>query len=282
MNPDNKNNLTEEEKKQVEQIIRDLSTAIKNSVLYTPDHSICSFSINNFRETLNKWFKEKERIDLGITKDSIFLSGVSFEGKNVRHQEAANYLHLRGIVLVTILKGIEKEELVEFFNHVRKDAKTIRNGGGILKDLPKLPHLQLKEIDYSALLKKSTTAGKEISEEDEVWQFLFDLTKEKKGTKLPADKADLLVNFLKDPKKAAKTLNKVYKEAREEMRDDKMAEETRQAIMKICEHLDTGDFKEIQESKVKLMDVITQLHPDLITNLFEQTEIWEKLYIYWM
>ncbi|MCJ7812299.1 hypothetical protein MUP95_03135, partial [bacterium] len=66
--------------------------------------------------------------------------------------EVANYLHMRGIISVLFKQGITREELTEFFNFLKNDRKAIKEKGGIQKNISTNGHLQIKEIDYSALL----------------------------------------------------------------------------------------------------------------------------------
>ncbi|MDD5633800.1 MAG: hypothetical protein PHW46_00795 [Candidatus Omnitrophica bacterium] len=268
-----KEKISPETLKQLNLIIRDFSTAIRNSVLYTSDHPICVFSINNLLASLSPWFQSKSRLDLGIAQDKIFADGIVIDEKNERFQEIANFLHLRGIVAISILKGVEKPELVQFLSVIRDDAKIIHERGGVLKNLPSLTYLKVQEIDYSALL--TSASGKAVTEEEEVWQSLFAIAKEAKIGTLPGSKVEFLVNFFQDTRKAAKTLNRVYRDAVERLQDDKVVSETKEAIVKICEYFDKNEAEGVKESevKVKLMDVITQLHPDLIASLFEQTTV---------
>ena len=95
--------------------------------------------------------------------------GVEVEDKETLFGEVAGYLHTRGIVSLSILKGVDKNELVEFFKVIKQDAKIIRKEG-ILKYLPPLVHIKLKKLDYSSLLG---SAKEEVTVEDkQMWQSL--------------------------------------------------------------------------------------------------------------
>ncbi|MGB3114311.1 MAG: hypothetical protein WBC00_06810, partial [Candidatus Omnitrophota bacterium] len=259
-------------------IVKDLSLAIKNSVLYASDHSLCVSSVNNFKNSLEKWFESNDSLDLGVTQDDIFISGTSMQKdkkkKDERYMEVADYLHMRGIISIVFLKGIGVEELHNLFQFIKHDRKTVRKKGGVLKNIPETPHLKIKEIDYSNLLRSARE--KVTSKEDEVWNFLFNLAEQTGGGELPESKAEFFINFLKDTKGSANVLNKVYREAVDSLQDEEQGEEIRDTISKICVYFEKYSATEARDIKIKLMEVIGQLHPDLINILFEKTVVDDK------
>lgn len=253
-------------------IIRGLSLAIKNSALYTLDHPICKSSIDNFKGILSKWFANNEKLDLGISQDNVFFNGEQVKEEDERYREVGEYLHLRGIISLTFLDGITLNELTEFFKLVKNDKRAIRSMGGILKNISPTPHLVIKEIDYSALLVK-TRKGEEASEEEKVWQSLFDIVQGSGGGELPESKKEFLTGFFEDTKKSAKVLNKVYKEAVNSLQDEAAAQEIQETVGKICRYFEKYSKPEAREMKVKLMEVVSQLDPELINILFERTVV---------
>ena len=136
--------LTEQEISLFDSVIRDFNTAIKNSVLYTTEHSICTFSIKNFKDTLDKWLANNELLSIGVSQDSLFCNGIPVESKFDLYKEVAGYLHLRGLVSLTFNRGITAVELTSLFNLIRQDSKAIREDGGILQKLPETDHLKVK------------------------------------------------------------------------------------------------------------------------------------------
>ncbi len=255
-------------------LIKSLFIAIKNSIFYSPDHPICAVSIESFRALLDRWFEQMDTIDLGISQDHLYLDG---EPVDTDYKEIAYYLHNRGILSLTISKEVTLEELTEFLKAIRHDIKSIREGGGILKNMPPTQHITVKEIDYSSLL--SSRNRKSPTDEDNIWQSLFKSTDQLTIDQLPESKVELLVEFFQDTKKSAQLLNKIYKQALHKLSDESMVHQTRSAIIKVCKYFEkinkAGDAKEF---KANLMGVISQLHPDLITRLFETTDVDEKNY----
>ncbi|MFQ5951851.1 MAG: hypothetical protein ACE5JK_00380 [Candidatus Omnitrophota bacterium] len=268
---DKKRELSKEEIELFDQVIRDLNLAIKNSVLYAEDHTIRVSSIQNLKQSLNKWLTSNPKLDLGITQDNVYLDGVAVKEEDIRYKELADYLHMRGVISLSFKRGIDESELDEFLKFIKHDRKTIRKEGGVLKNIPPTPHLEIKEIDYSALLVSARE--KVTSDEDKVWESLFNVAEQAKGAPLPESKQEFLFDFFKNTKDSAKVLNKVYKEAVDSLTDEDQAEEIRDTISKICVYFEKYSTPESKDLKIKLMEVVSQLDPDLINILFEKTVI---------
>ncbi|MBD3425877.1 MAG: hypothetical protein GF409_01445 [Candidatus Omnitrophica bacterium] len=253
-------------------IIRAFSLAIKNSALYSLDHPICKSSIDNFKGVLSKWFVDNDRLEMGIAQDNIYFNGKQVREEDPRYVEVADYLHQRGLISLTFLDGITIQELTDFFDIIKNDKRAVRKMGGVLQNIPDTPHLVIKEIDYSALLKK-TREGEEASEESKVWQSLFEVVQQAKGGGLPESKKEFLTGFFEDTQGSAKVLNKVYKEAVNTLQDEATAKEIQETVGKICRYFEKYSKPEAKQMKVKLMEVVSQLHPDLINMLFEKAVV---------
>jgi hypothetical protein len=234
-------------------------------MFYKPDHPINIFSIHNLKASLDKWFSDKDKLDVGISRDCLYLEGKPVKENDETHGEMAGHLHSRGMVAFSFKKGIDSDELVRFFSLIRNDRKTIQENGGFQNS----DHIRIKEIDYRSLLTRS--AEKPESEEEKIWQFLFNVAEQSKEGELPESKVDFLINFFKDTQRSAKTLNKVYKEAVSHLQDTHKAKEIRDAIVQICQYLEKHSDQDVKDLKVQLMNVIAQLNPDLINILFERT-----------
>jgi len=266
--------LTKEQLQLFDVIIASFRVALKNSVFYAEDHPIYGFSIKNFKTSLDKWFLIEDQLSLGISQDNLFINGTPIKEKDSRYSEVANYLHIRGLSALTIQKGIDLEELTDFFNVIRNDRKTIKKKGGVQENIRTAGYIKVKTVDYSALL--GSAKGKVESEEEKIWKFLFDTAKEAKVGDLPESKVEFLIDFLSDTNKSAMTLNRVYKEAVNKLQDETVADEIRDTIMKICQYFEKESGTKSREIKVKLMNVIGQLDSDLVNILFESTVEEEK------
>jgi hypothetical protein len=261
--------ITELDKRNFDTIVKNFRISLKNSMFYAPDHPINVFSINNLKTSLDRWFSGKDKLDLGISQDGLFLEGKLAKENDDTHIEIAEHLHNRGMIALAFIKGIDTKDLIEFFSVIKNERKAIEEKGGLQKILEKSRHIRIKEIDYRTLLTKATE--KPESEEEKIWQFLFDIAEQSKTGDLPESKVDFLVNFFKDTQRSAKTLNKVYKEAVTHLQDTDKAKEIRDSIVKICQYLEKKSGEDAKDLKVQLMNVIAQLNPDLISILFERT-----------
>jgi HEAT repeat protein len=263
--------LSEQEKKLFDDIVKDLNAAIKNSVLYTPDHPICSASIQNLRSSLEKWIVAFGAIRIGIAQDKLYCNDRPVEEDRERYKDAAEFLHVRGIVALSFSPGISQQELFLFFSSLRKDANKINEAGGIKTDLPGTPHLEIKEIDYSQLLG---SAREEVdSEEEEIWQSLFKIAEELEAGVMPDSSMEFIGDFLKDSDRSARTLNRIYHDAVDKMQGGEKAAQIRDTIARICAHFEKGEFSKAQEVKVDIMKILSNLDADLVTQLFEKTEV---------
>jgi len=260
-------------------IIKSLRITIKNSVFYTPDHPICEYSLNNFKSTLDKYFLDKDVIEIGVFQNYLFFDRGKLKGSSEIYKDVANFLHARGLVSISFSRGVDLKELVEVFNFIREDVKTIREKGGILKYIPPTPHIKIKEMNYSALL--SRTGIEEVSEEDivvseeeKIWQSLNNIANEAKFGKLPESKVELLVDFFKDTKKSTSALNKVYKDAATKLRGETVGSNIRGTIAKICGYFNKyASGEEGKDFKVNIMNVVEQLDPNLIGMMFENVVV---------
>jgi predicted transcriptional regulator len=261
--------LSEEQAVRLDNVVKDFRIALKNSILYATNHPICNYSINNLKASLDKWLLSNERLNLGITQNHLFFDDESLKEKDDGYNELANYLHMRGLISLSIRRGIDAEELKDFLGLIKQDRKTIQTNGGIQKHLPGDRHIKIKEIDYTSLLHSAR--DETTTEDKKIWQFLFNVAEETKTGELPPSKVEFLADFFKDTKQSAKALNKVYREAASQLQDESSGKDIRNAIAQICQYLEKHSGEKAKDLRVKLMNVIAQLHPDLIHILFEQT-----------
>ena len=143
-------------------LIHEFSTAVKNSILYSPGHPVFEFSVRNVKESFERWFTDEKKIEIGISPDNLLLNGEYVKKKDELFGEIADYLHRRGIIALSVTQGVDAHELADFFQLLKKDGDTIRREGGIAKNVSSLSHISVKEIDYSSLL---TSAKGKVTQE---------------------------------------------------------------------------------------------------------------------
>ncbi len=267
--------FTKEQEQLFDIIIRSLGMAIKNSALYAPEHPICKVSVGNLKTSLERWLSENDKLELGISQDRIFLDGEPMREGDERCEEVATYLHQRGLVSLTFLNGITEEELTNFFQFIKQDRKTVKELGGVTKNVESTEHLKLREVDYSALLQRGVEGSD--TEEDKVWQFLFSGEKSV-GENISESKVEFLNEFLNDAEHSAEVLNKIYKDAVNSAQDEETAQQLKENIVKICKYFEERSKGDSKQVKMKLTEVISRLNPGLIDILFKKTVAGEEEY----
>ncbi|MFH1798986.1 MAG: hypothetical protein ABH844_06625 [Candidatus Omnitrophota bacterium] len=264
-------NLSKEELKELKPVLAGLNTAIKNSALYAPGHPSFSGPIEMVQTFLDKWLFSKDKLDLGISRDGLFVNGKEIKSKDFLYSEIADYLHARGIITISIQKGIKLEELIDFFTFIRKDLPAIKEMGEIEKILPKSQHLGLITIDYSGLLGSAKEAV--TGEEMDVWHSLINIARETEGAKIPESKVDFLSEFFKSPSKAALSLNRIYRDAVTKLDEDTALSDMQGTIAKIYSYFSKDSGKGAKKIKGDLLHVIARLHPDLVARIFERVSV---------
>ena len=250
-------------------IIRNFLIALKNGIFYDSAHPIFVHSLKSLFETLSKYYETKQSLALSFSQDNLYLDKVPFKNPESSFQEIAYYFHTRGILSMTIQKGVTMDELAQYLQMIKYDEKTIRQRGGLYNQVAQLPNIQIKEIDYSHLL--SNEGSEELTTEEDVWNYLMNNPQLFTEQELPSSKMELFINFLSNAQKSSSLLNRVYKRALIKQADKELVQAIRMAMIQVCKHYEqfSGE-REVREFKANLMDVISHLHTDLIGRLFNQ------------
>ncbi|HDQ46408.1 MAG TPA: hypothetical protein ENN17_13070 [bacterium] len=251
-------------------IVKHLRISLKNCQFYSQDHPLYILSVNNLNSAIAKWLDREGPLNIGVAPDNLFPLGTLIREGDRNYAETAEYLHSRGVVSLSFQKGLTEQEIIHLISVVGQDYKSVIEKGGLAGQLDLCKHIQIKEIDYQTLLRSQSVSGP--MDEDGVWQFLFDISRTSADDELPEDKTRFFVDFFSDVNRSVKTLNHVYREAMAKAQDEDTARSLKDAIVRICQNLEKKSDAEARELKVKLMQVISQLHPDLINILLEKTE----------
>ncbi len=261
--------MSGEEIKVFDAIVRALNIALESSALYNPNHPAVVEAVKNFKAHLDSWFLSHEFLDIGISSDNLLLQNKFVREKHDLFKQVANYLHSRGIVALRISRGVELKELLIFLSLIVKDAALIKQEGGILSQVPLDGHILIKEIDYRNFLAGGESQGQGITQEERnIWQELTSLDLSDGLKALPESKLDFVTNFLKDQKKSASLLNKVYKEALAKLEDGAVVDSFRATFKRMLKYAQEQPFGNACAIKKDLAKVISGLNPDFVANLF--------------
>lgn len=264
------------QKKNVElfdRIVKNLSAAIKNSALYPPGHPSLASCITNLASTLRAWFASTDKLDLGVTPDNLLVNGdYPKKDPDVFYAEAAAFLHARGVVSLSFKPDIADPELGEFLKAITRDPKTLAAEGGIAKRMARAaPHILIREVDYSALLRQGKAVAEAAPASDrEVWQTLVQVAELGSGGELPSSKIEFLSDFLANPEKSASVLNKIYKEALARVDDNAAVGKMRGALMSISRYFAKNGGRETGAVRRDIADLILRLDPALVARLFDE------------
>ena len=247
-------------------IIQNLGTVIKNSVLYPASHPIFEFSIKNFKSSLDKWFLEKEKLDIGISPDSILLDGDFVDQKSELYREVGSYLHAQGVSAVTFRKGVSAEELKDMFKFLKKDAKLMREGGSSESVIPQGEHITIKAVDYSLLLEGGEGGLSEGDEE--LWRTLTSVSDESRRGKLPEERKEFMRNFLQESKASSTVLNKIYRDAVSRLEGNETVDRTRESIARIYGYMSRNPEGVPDTDRTDMGKIVSRLDPEFVMRLF--------------
>jgi len=261
------NKVIEISNHKLKELIRNLLIVMKNSIFYEIDHPLCKSSIRKFMDILKNWFSSYSSLRLDVSQYELEINRNTYDQHQLHSKEIAQYLHNRGILSIIFYPTVTLKELGEFFQVTSYDVQTIKDKGGIIKCLPVDLSIKVKELDYSYFLAYST---EELSlHEEEIWDALFKIANKKPNENLPESSLELILDFFKDAKKSARLLNKVYKNALNQLSGEKAIEDMRKAISQICQHLEEKSEDQKREGQINIMNILFQLHFDLLTSLLK-------------
>lgn len=277
LSTESKNSQNQVQIEMLDNVVKQLRITLKNSRFYHAEHPIYIYSINNLKTVFDKWLSTFDHFEVGFTPESLMLGGEAVHQGDEKYVDVARFFNSRGIVSISIHRPVEIKDLNQFFNLLTQDRKVIQESGGIASQLPPECAIEIQEIDYKQLLQSSGTSTGD-DDTDRIWQFLFKSGDSDDSSELPEDKKKFLVDFFSDVDTSVKTLNHVYREAVSRSQDEEASEQLKVAITELCKHFEEKSDAESREIKVKLMHVISQLHPDLINILLERTQEGEAQY----
>jgi DNA-directed RNA polymerase subunit F len=264
---------TDLSKKKIElfdHIITALDIVLKNAPLYPRGHPLVNSSLNAMKDALDGWFAAgEETFRLGVSSDNILLDGKFVRERSDIYRDVAAYLHRRGILVLSVSNKVHVDEVAEFLAVIKNDPETIARMGGVAKNTPPTPHLAVKEIDYSAILT-SAKAG-EVLGKDGLWAELCRIGEDALVAELPASKLEFIEKFLKDPRKAAALLNRIYKEAAAKLEKDAVIENVRNVLANINRYYRDFCPEKAKGMRGELLEIISRLDPKLVVEIFEES-----------
>jgi len=263
--------LSKEKLERFDTIARSLSTAIKNVSLYPAGHPILENSLAACLIAFEVWLQDEDRIAIGITQDNLLLDGVIVREKSELFASVADFLHQRGVIAFSCLRGVERIELSGLFASLKGEPKAIAQRGGVLKNMPPAAHIVVKEVDYSQFLGSARLGV--TKEENDYWSALTGISEESRRGELPSSKLEFVREFISDSKRSSTVLNKIYRQAQTQLDEETATGSIRQTISRIMDYFSKYSADESASARQGILDVIARLDPKLVVKLFEKAEV---------
>ena len=137
-----------------QELITGLTVLKKNIGIYPPGHTTINRTSTHLLEILCDVFADSSCVAISATKKALAINGTPFESKSPHIQELALFLNQRGIGSLSIEKGLDAENLQQFF----RLALTLPPGSllyqapDIQEQIRALSHMRVAELDFSGAL----------------------------------------------------------------------------------------------------------------------------------
>jgi hypothetical protein len=255
-------NIPKERLEAFDRLIKALGIALTSSALYPPNHPSSVAVMDSLKEVLDIYLRDDPRAEIGISPDNIMLNGAFVREKSDLFRTVADHLHRKGVVAISFLRGVEMAELVKLFGAL---SQSTSEKGGAAKKIGALPHIVVKEVDYSSMLTSANSSS--AMREQDIWRSLSDLGKDLKGGRLPASRIEFMTEFLKDSGRAASVLNAIYRDAAARLEGQATVTEVRDVFSRINRYFDGEAPGRSGRTKRDLSEIISRLDPEFIVTL---------------
>ncbi len=160
----------------------ELNISRKNVGIYPPGHIQITKSIDRAFALLSRMLELRAEMTLGIAKDTLLVGKDYLDRKNPVYRDLALALNQQGIAAVTFVKGLQREELVQFHRILTTRPEEVRSAGGIDAVMAAAPigRIKILAIDYGSfhITEEAEIVrpdGKSVSSESDLWQDFVSL-----------------------------------------------------------------------------------------------------------
>jgi len=252
-------------------IITHLNNVIKRCNLYQFGHPAVNASINNLKASLDKWFKDEAVLSLKFASNNVGIEGHSIKDRLGSYKELGGYFYNKGAISLSFRDGIAVDELVVMIKFMQTDIGAIREKGGLQKCFPELEHISIKEIDYSFFINN---AGGDVTEEEaKAWENFLNAADQASYGKISDNNFEFVVDFLKNGRDTAETLNRMYNKAQTEhntVKVNELAQKIYKSISGVSKYFNKNIPAYVNEVKVDLMKIFMQLDQGLVDKILNE------------
>ena len=135
-------------------LITGLTALKKNIGIYPPGHTTINRTSAQLLEVLRDVFGDSSCVTISATKKALSINHTPFESKSPHIQELALFLNQRGIHSLSIEKGLDSEELQQFFRLalIIPQGSLLYQAPDIQAQIRALAHMRVAELDFSGVL----------------------------------------------------------------------------------------------------------------------------------
>ncbi len=138
---------------QVQSFILSLNILRKNMSIYPSGHLAIDHYAESLSTILQDLFSYTTRITINAIHRNLIVNGELIDANNAYIQDFASYINRIGVASITLLKGLQRDDLVKFCQLTLKIPQNIHiaHSREILDQINAISNLEVREIDLSSV-----------------------------------------------------------------------------------------------------------------------------------
>ena len=245
-------------------LAKTFNAAIKSTAMYPAQHPMQVEAVRTLKASLDSWARTEGRLDLGFSQNNLLLNGRFVKEGDSTYATVAGYFHRRGLLVVSVARGVSESETGTFLDAVKDSPEAIAEAGGIASRMRGCAHFTIKEIDYSALLSASRRGG--VGEEARLWESLCQMGDDIRKGGLTRTKLEALLLKIKDSGKVAAAFNSAFQKPGGQSDAVASIRGVIGILVKEGRRLPSDQARTVRQG---LAGIVAKLNPGLFGKLFE-------------
>ncbi len=241
-------------------LVHALDGAIQTRSIYPPKHPMLAESAKGLKVALDAWFRIEGKLDLGFSPKNLLLNGQFVKDKDPVFVSMANYFHSRGLLALTVTRGVSETEIGTLFDAFRGTPEAIAEAGGVATQMRACAHITIKEIDYRVVLAASRRNA--ASDPIRLWESLCRMGDSANPT------SETMMAAIKDTGKVADAVNAAFAvSGKDRAAVTAKIWQVLGAFGRETAKLTRGEDRPLRQS---LSVIAAKLNPELLVSLFEK------------
>jgi HEAT repeat protein len=233
----------------------ELSIALHRHSMYPVGHPALGPAIAGVVRRAEKLLEDRPSIAFGVARRQLIIDGVTTDPDQPVLRRLAEALHEHHIGAISLLRGVEQEELSEALRALGTEAE--RDGAAGKGPIPSWPHVKVHPLTFDglALVSEAAPAGQQASQSPELWLGLA-------RAALMSDGKDGDPAISAEPAAVAKAIDEA---PRAEAYDQVIVG----YLMQITQELKTASGESVEELRRRTSRLISSLRPGTLRRLVE-------------